>query len=267
MKTPSAWFLSAAVVLASATIAEAQVVQLGPGSIRAPYVRAYRSPRGTVVVAPYMRLDVGAPSRRADLVAPSSRGTLRSRDAARTPGRRIYVSPYGIQRIVIPRPTSPSTSNASQLLSADLPMVERQRQLLARSAQQLYDDLQRMRGGAAWQTYLQMPTGVTSTQHRTGSKEVIQPDASAVDAVLAKFDFVVSREDYRALYQLPAFRTTHRLLREYVVLLSLPSTEELEEAARVQPTPVIPNGTSPAIPVPVSQQPAEELPTPQTDPR
>ena len=245
MKQWALLLLPMAATLASVTIAEAQIVQIGPGYIRAPYVRIYRSPSGTAVRAPYTRVDVGG------------------RVNVRTPGRRVYVDPYGTQRIVTPR----QTTSDSSILSADLPMVERQRRLLASSVQRLDGDLGRLRGGGDWQTYLRMPTGVSSATRVSGSNEFMQPDPQAVDAVLSKFDFVVSREDYRKIYQLSSFRSTHRLLREYVVLLSLPTTNELEAAARIQPTPATPNTISPATPVPVSKPQPEELPVPITQPR
>lgn len=78
------------------------------------------------------------------------------------------------------------------------------------------------------------------------------PNGTSVQAALNNFDKVASNDQYRQIAQLRSFRATHRLLREYVSLLSLPTADPLP------PEPEVFGQRSILVP-PTVEKPPEEL--------
>lgn len=214
--------------LAVASVAEAQLVQVGPGYVKAPFVRVYRTPYGTSVRAPFTRVDGGTP----------------------TFGRHHYQPPYAETHANV---QSRSGNYVEDV--AELSLLERQRRLVAKSAWRLERDLAGFRSGSHWQSVLQLPSEFRHGNLPAESGEQVQPDPAAVQSALDNFDQVASERQSRKIAQLNSFRSTHRLLREYVSLLSLPSGE---------PEPVEPEAMDqPPVEIPApGEQPAEELPLP-----
>ena len=219
--------------LAGAGIAEAQLVQVGPGYVKAPFVRVYRTPNGTVVRAPFTNIERGGPAYRSQYP------------------QAPYVNPYEDPRLA---------SRDGDIAAADITLLERQRRLVAASARRLDRDLLRFRTGSHWQAFLRLPPGFLNGNRIaiSGRGEMVQPDPIAVQGALNNFDAVADSDEYQTISQLGSFRSTHRLLREYVSLLSLPSADPLP--------PVLEQAGQPSILVPSAvEQPPEELPLPELE--
>ena len=217
--------------LAGAGVAEAQLVEVGPGYVKAPFVRVYRTPNGTSVRAPFTHVESGAPAY----------------------GRQLrqgpYADPYG-------DPQAGGYDNVDA--AADISLMERQRRLVAVSAWRLDRDLLRFRTGSHWQAFLRLPPNLLNAHRIAGRGVMVQSDPVAVQAVLNNFDAVASNDQYRKITQLSSFRSTHRLLREYVLLLSLPSADPLP------PVPEALGQRSVLVP-PTVEQPPEELRLPDLE--
>ncbi|TWU26067.1 hypothetical protein [Bythopirellula polymerisocia] len=209
--------------LAAAGVSEAQLVQVGPGYVKAPFVRVYRTPYGTSVRAPFTRVDGGTPAY----------------------GRHYRQRPSVDQQV-------DTYNDVDQ--GADLSLLERQRRLVAKSASRLERDLSGFRSASHWQAILRLPAEFRQGQ-TAGESSMVQPDPIAVKSALDNFDEVASNDQLRKIAQLHSFRSTHRLLREYVSLLSLPSEEPLTSGPAADEQPPV------EIPSPV-EQPVEELPLP-----
>ena len=179
-----------------ADVAEAQLVQVGPGYVKAPFVRVYQTPHGTTVRAPFTHVENGVPFF----------------------GRHMRSGP-GIETFE----ASPVESYHQEADTTEISLIERQRRLVGKSSLRLNRDLSRFRRATHWQTVLQLPSEFQKMKLLENSSEVAQPDRAAVEAALENFEQVAGNPRYRKIAQLKSFRTTHRLLREYVSLLSLPS--------------------------------------------
>ncbi len=217
--------------LAGAGVAEAQLVQIGPGYVKAPFVRVYRTRNGTSVRAPFTHVESGAPAY----------------------GRQLrqgpYAHPYG-------DPQAGGYDNGDA--TAAISLMERQRRLVARAARRLDRDLLRFRTGSHWQAFLRLPPELLNAHRIAGRGVMVQLDPVAVQAALNNFDTVASNDQYRKIAQLSSFRSTHRLLREYVWLLSLPSADPLP------PGPEAFGQRSVLVP-PTVEQPPEELRLPDLE--
>ena len=205
-------------------VAEAQLVQIGPGYVKAPFVRVYRTPNGTSVRAPFTHVESGAPAY--------------DRQLRQGP----YADPYGDPQ---------GGGYAKGDATADISLMERQRRLLVGSAQRLDRDLLRFRTGNHWQTFLRLPPELLKAHRIAGRGVMVQPDPVAVQAALNNFDLIASNDQYRMIAQLSSFHSTHRLLREYVWLLSLPSAAPLPPGSEAIGQP------SELLPPTVEQAPAE----------
>ncbi len=220
--------------LIGAGVAEGQLVQVAPGYVKAPFVRIYRTPHGTSVRAPFTRVEGGAPV------------------YGHYYQQRTYGQPYEEPQV----DHSGDFENSIDEV-AELSLLERQRRLIAKSARQLERDLARFRSGDHWQTILQLPPEFVSGAVMASGAEV-QVEAAVVKSALENFEIVASDPQSRKIAGLRSFRTTHRLLREYVSLLSLPTET---------PEPVEPDlASQPEFEIPFpSEQSAEELPLPQLE--
>lgn len=217
--------------LAGAGVAEAQLVQVGPGYVKAPFVRVYRTPHGTSVRAPFTRVDGGRPV------------------YGHYYQQRTYAQPYD-------EPQVDNYSNVDDNIDevAELSLLERQRRLVVKSAWRLERDLAGFRSAKHWQAVLRLPPEFLQGNTSAGGGAMGQPDPAVVKSALDNFDRVAGDDQLRKIAGLQSFRSTHRLLREYVSLLSLPSED---------PEPVGQNDMRqpPEIPSP-GEQPPEELPLP-----
>lgn len=221
--------------LAGAGVAEAQLVQVGPGYVKAPFVRVYRTPHGTSVRAPFTRVDGGRPV------------------YGHYYQQRTYAQPYDEPQVDYDNKVDDNIDEV-----AELSLLERQRRLVAKSAWRLDRDLSGFRSGGHWQAVLQLPPEFRHGDTMAGGGSEVQPDPVAVKSALDNFDTVASDGQSRKIAGLHSFRTTHRLLREYVSLLSLPREEpDLNGPDEVEQPPL-------EIPSPAEQAP-EELPLPMLE--
>lgn len=187
--------------LAGPGVAEAQLVQVGPGYVKAPFVRVYQTPNGTFVRAPFTRIE---PS------APAYDHQFDQRPNERPDGEPL-VDGY-------------DKGDATSLM-------ERQRRLVASSARRLNRDLTKFRTGDLWQAFLRLPPDIMNEHSVAGHAPMVQPEPIAVQDALINFDTVASNEQYRRISQLNSFLLTHRLLREYVSLLSPPIEDPVPPGA------------------------------------
>ena len=215
-------------------VAEAQLVQVGPGYVKAPFVRVYRTPEGTVVRAPFTRVERGAPAY----------------------GRQHVPSPYAGSY------NQGYAESAGATDSADMSATERRRRKLAVFARRLDQDLTRFTTGAHWQDYLQLPYEVVLLDHRVTRGVTLEPDLAELQAALANFESVSHSYAYRRVARLGSFRATHHHLKAYVSIL--------QAAAVDSPTPtprsstITPDNAGPSVVLPpAADQPHEELPLPE----
>lgn len=163
---------------AAAEPVAAQLVQVNPGYVRAPFVRVYRDPNGvTRVQAPFV--DLYAPGRYA-----ADRWNRDPRDAATREELR------------------------------QMPEARLRRQLFG-SALDLDRALDRFETGESWQRYLSVAPGLPLSRDRFDSAEITRTNGQLA-TVLAHFDAVSKNADYRMIAALPAFQWTHELLAEYL---------------------------------------------------
>ncbi|MDH3640274.1 MAG: hypothetical protein OES09_17675 [Gammaproteobacteria bacterium] len=176
-------FAIAACLVATNDSAEAQLIRVEPGYVRAPFVRVYRTPGGgRRVRAPFT--DVYSPG----YAHPGDQGH-----------HQAYVNPYA-------EPTNDQ-----------LGPQERARRQLAAAAYELDRDLSRMVGGSAWQEYLRLPDPVFTglrTNQPTPIESSVNPDE--LEHVLARFTQIANDEQYNMISELPSFRTVHQNLVEYL---------------------------------------------------
>ncbi len=111
-----------------------------------------------------------------------------------------YAPPVPGATVGVDLSTLPGPTNAS-------PNLEATRQQLAASSAQLQSRLE-----PNWRQYLALPPGVASPGP--------SPSVPAVNETLRRFDTVARDSQYQVLTQMPEFRTTYGLLRQYAGGLS-----------------------------------------------
>lgn len=94
-----------------------------------------------------------------------------------------------------------------------LPPEARQRRNLVTQWSIFYNDLNRFETGATWQEYLQLPPDV-----RDG-RAVEKQTLSQLEELLGRYEKIIGPEEYRAVTELPSFRTTRQGLADYVAIL------------------------------------------------
>ncbi len=187
--------------------ATAQLVQVGPGYVRAPFVRVYSYPDGSSYVrAPFV--SIYSPPR--FYVLP---GDVYAAPA--TPGPRIVSRSLG------------SLEDVSQPL-------ERQRRQLAAASRQLQRDLSRINAPASWFDFLGLPPEVTEPDSSSSQPEMSPSGIESLQRVLANFEQTRQEAKYRVIAELPGFQTTHAHLSQYIGL----ATGSAQEAAEELPPPV-----------------------------
>jgi hypothetical protein len=205
-------FAVAACLVATNDSAEAQLIRVEPGYVRAPFVRVYRTPDGgRRVRAPFT--DVYKPG----YAHPSDHGYHQG-DHGYHQG---YVNPYA-------EPTN-----------VQLGPQEHARRQLAAAAYDLDRDLARMVGGRAWQEYLRLPDSVFAgvrTNQPTPIESSVNPDE--LEHVLARFTQIANDEQYNMISELPSFRAVHQHLVEYL------------DAGNQPPPPPTPPADTEEIPLP-----------------
>ena len=216
---------------ARAGVAEAQLVQIGPGYVKAPFVRVYRTRNGTTVRAPFTHVESGAPA------------------YGRQHRQGSYADPYG-------DPHSGSYDHGDAVANSS--PFEHKRRLVAVSARQLDRDLLRLRTGSHWQAFLRLPPEVLNAHPLAGRGAMVPPETVAVHSALNNFDVVAGSDQYQKITQLRSFRSTHRLLREYVALLSPSGDDPLPPGHEAL-------GQPPVLGLPTAEQPPEELHLPHPE--
>jgi hypothetical protein len=127
---------------------------------------------------------------------------------------------------------------------------------LAQSAMRLDGELRRFASSPALRNYLELPVEVYARDGTTDSTIAEMNDPAAFELVLGRYDRVHRSPKYRDVASLESFRTTRRLLSDYVASLQnvapAPTIQLLREQ---EPTPAEP--LPPPQPLPRLAQPAE----------
>lgn len=202
--------LPVALILFLPAAVSAQIVQIGPGYVRAPFVRVFRTPGGgTQVRAPFV--DVHSPPHR-----------YHRRPAG--PVGRIAPQPA----LNPPPPIDDDGLGGTQL--------QRQRGEVFRAAVQLEQSLERLQHGERWADYLSLPQSfATPVEPEGDSSAVAAAEAQDLRVLLARFDRLRSNRRYRAITRLTAFDTTRRAMQAYLVLLEEADAEVLPPPVELAP--------------------------------
>ena len=191
--------------------ARAQLVQVGPGYVKAPFVRVERGPEGTRVRAPFTRVETGSPAYH--------------RRHALAPQAGYESNPVRQAEIGMEQP----------LPGTELTAVERQRRKLAILSRRLDRDLMRMTTAAHWQAFLQLPAEVVSPKRAV----MVQPRLETLQRTLAHFALVAENEEYQSVARISSFRALYRELKIYLAMV--------ESADATSETPDTSPPTDPAI--------------------
>lgn len=214
--------------------ARAQLVQVGPGYVKAPFVRVERGPEGTRVRAPFTRVETGRPA-----YSPAYH-----RRHALAPQAGYESNPLGQADI----------SSEHPLPGTKLAAVERQRRKLAILSRRLDRDLMRMTTAAHWQTFLQLPVEVVSPKRAV----VVEPGLETLQRTLARFALVAENEEYQSVARIGSFRATYRELKVYLAMV------ESADATSETPEPSPPTDPAikrlPSVLVPIEDPHFEALP-------
>ncbi len=182
--------------LAGTAGARAQPVQVGPGYVKAPFVRIYHGPEGTTVQAPFTRVQTN--------------GSAQNR-------RNLP------QLSVVPPSDPPGQhyDNVKQALpGSEISALERQRRKLAVLARRLDRDLMRLTTAARWQAFLQLPPEIVSAKRAVA----MHPDVESLERILEHFALVAENKEYQSVANLGSFRILYRELQSYAMMLeSLPT--------------------------------------------
>jgi len=180
-----------------ASPSQAQLVQVAPGYVRAPFVRVYSYPDGgSYVRAPFVNIY--------------------------TPG--YYGYGEGHEFDTAPR-------DWSQL------SVENLRRELASTARDLQAALARFAKGDSWQRYLHVSQLIEQGEPAREGEEAAPPlTRSELESLIGRFDSVGRNAQYRAVAALPAFQITHDLLVAYLNQRQAPA-RDAEEAEEIAPPP------------------------------
>jgi hypothetical protein len=96
---------------------------------------------------------------------------------------------------------------------------ERLRGELATSAMQLDQTLRRSAAAAPLRRYLELPVAVYAGMERTDTFDFASPDnVTELELVLGRYDRVSHSPEHRGVAALESFRTTRRLLSEYLLM-------------------------------------------------
>jgi len=218
--------------LAGTAGARAQPVQVGPGYVKAPFVRIYRGPEGTTVEAPFTRVQTN--------------GSAYNR---RNPPQPSVAPPSD--------PLGQHFGNAKQVLpGSEVSAVERQRRKLAVLARRLDRDLMRMTTATHWQAFLQLPPEIVSSKRALA----MHTDLESLQRALKHFSLVADNKEYQSVASLGSFRTLYRELQSYAIMLESSSTAAAKPADR-SPTDGATIKRLPSVLMPIEDPEFEQLPS------
>ncbi len=191
--------------------APAQLVQIGPGYVRAPFVRVEtRADGGTIVRAPFVRVDA-APRRFAPAFGFPS------------PMNYDGSLPY-----VVERPRSSQELKLAQLLAAK---------------RQLDGELLRLNAPASWFDFLRLSIPTENRPAAIPAPPKSEDPMTQLAEALARYDQAADDARYRLITDLAGFQSTHRRLREYC--------QVLQDANAVIEAPTVPDaGPFEVLPTP-----------------
>jgi len=213
--------------------ARAQLVQVGPGYVKAPFVRVERGPAGTRVRAPFTRVETGSPAYH--------------RRHALAPQAGYESNPLGQADI----------SSEHPLPGAELAAAERQRRKLAILSRRLDRDLMRMTTAAHWQAFLQLPAEVVSPKRAV----MLEPGLETLQRTLARFALVAENEEYQSVARIGSFRATYRELKIYLAMVESSATTSTTSTTPEPSPPTAPAiKRLPSVLVPIEDPHFEELP-------
>jgi len=185
----SLYLLSVVSLGLTPNLVEGQIIDVQRGYVRAPFVRVQRSPGSRARVrAPFV--DVGGRARR-------NRFAEEEEQAAQSKHPR---TPFPVP-MVPPAQSEPIDQNESP------------RERLTNASRQLDVELLTVQNGTTWVNYLALPESMTSPE-LAGT-----PTREELIAVWRRFEAVRTNGRYRTIASLPAFATTRRDLRNYIVAL------------------------------------------------
>ena len=180
--------------------AQAQMVQVRPGYVRAPFVRVYRDPfGGTHVRAPFV-----------DVYRPGF-----SRRRVYAPGEVIGGPDAGY------RGTVPYSVQTDEMI----PLEGTARQQLYAAAAALDRSLGRFETAASWRRYFALDAGSVLSREQGFADD--RQSLPALSAMLQRFDSVNQSAEFQMIAALPAFRQAHDRLALY-----LAEAAENDESAR-----------------------------------
>jgi len=217
--------------LAGTAGARAQPVQVGPGYVKAPFVRIYRSPEGTTVQAPFTRVQTN--------------GSAYSR---RNPSQPSVGPPSDL--------LGQHLGNTKEVLpGSEVAAVERQRRKLAVLVRRLDRDLMRMTTATQWQSFLQLPPEIVSSKRAV----TMHPDLESLQRVLEHFALVADNKEYQSVASLGSFRILYRELQSYALMLesSAMATAKTEDRS---PTEAAAIKRLPSVLMPIEEPEFEQLP-------
>ncbi len=190
--------------------AAAQMVQVRPGYVKAPFVEIVTHPDGSSHVrAPFV--SVHSP-----------------------PPRYVLLEPTD----VVPPPPLPfSQSPATAAPHSTSPRIHGQQRLVA-AHQDLERQLERIRAGAAWQKYLHLPTDIVDMSGRAippPPGTVVAPLSQQVQALRERYEAVRDDPTFQPIAKLPAFQRTLERLVAFQGLIAASPAAAVPTPAEPQP--------------------------------
>ena len=172
----------------------AQLVQIGPGYVKAPFVRIYTDPDGgTHVRAPFT--------------------------SVYTPGHRNVVPPIGYYPESPPRAGPFESRRPAAANPLGLRPVDMHSQNLRRVARdgiaQLNQELSRQGAAESWQDYLQT-AAIAALVAEDGNTAPHDDVRQQLQEILRSYDATVNSNDLRSIHGRPGFRKVHAALTELV---------------------------------------------------
>ncbi|MGB6041954.1 MAG: hypothetical protein WBF93_02245 [Pirellulales bacterium] len=195
MRKISVAIFALSVSIAATETTEAQIVQVEPGYIRAPFVRVYRTPDGgRRVQAPFT--DVYSPGHR-NFNDPDARHFNQQQADPNRPPRAAD------QRAGTP-PRVPSNSQ------------DELRRRLAAASVQLDQDLAGMEGGSDWQEYLKLPADIYAGLQRNEPTPIeLDLKPGYFENALARYDKVSQDQQYSMITELQSYQDAYQHLINY----------------------------------------------------
>ena len=199
MKRFLAAIVSPILLFSLADQSSAQWVDVGPGYVRAPFVRVYRTPGGINVQAPFVNIYRGRP-----IYEPQPAQTY-----------SYPSSSGGVIRQVAPSTQSLSTMDWQSLRGA-----------VRLAASQLVQDLNRQPNATAWKSHLQVTAihELVTTSDQPPEEATVEP----LGRILAKYSSLRANPGFDTITSLASFRRLHAALDEY---LTPPWTRQLRRLA------------------------------------